>query len=195
MNYLIRKHHHDSRLITCGIVIPDGFFVVTQMSFDNQRQLENIRNFGYIVESTELPEGHYTPDGLRVDKYSILDFFVEKTGPLRYIDKVPQEGAATITRPTNKISPPDVRLRPPSPSISDIKPAEASSDAPAGVLAAMERNRMPAPETATEQATEPAVSNESELEMLRSALDSRGIDWHPRMKAETLRAKLENAAA
>ena len=54
---------------------------------------------------------------------------------------------------------------------------------------------MPAPETASEvtmQSEKP--TNESELDMLRTALTARGIDWHPRNNVATLKAKLEDAA-
>lgn len=196
MNYLVRKKTHDARYTTCGLYIPDGFFVVMGMTFDNQDQLKNLRSFGYIVESTDLPEGHYSPDGLRVDKWSIRDHFITRTGPLRYIDQIPPEGAAEIAVPESSVRPPDTSLRPPTPSIEDVKPAESASDVPDGVLAAMERNRMPAPETASEvtmQSGKP--TSESELNMLRTALTARGIDWHPRNNVATLKAKLEDAAA
>ena len=196
MNYLVRKAVHDSRFTTCGLYIPDGFFVVLGMTFDNQEQLKNLRSFGYIVESTELPEGHYSPDGLRVDKWSIRDKFITRTGDLRYLDEIPPEGAADIAVPESNIRPPDTSLRPPTPSIDDVKPAESAPDAPQGVIAAMERNRMPAPEKAAEVSTQSQpATKDGELSMLRTALTAKGIDWHPRNNAATLKAKLESATA
>ena len=71
-------------------------------------------------------------------------------GGLRYLDEVPPEGAAAIAVPESTVRPPDTRLRPPTPDIEDVKAAESAPDVPDGVLSAMERNRMPAPESASE---------------------------------------------
>jgi len=196
MNYLIRKPKHDARIFTCGLKMPDGFFIVTSMTFNNQTQLENIRKFGYIIESCDLPEGTYTPAGLRVDPESIWTHYVEKKGPLIYIDETPPDGAdVAVEMPV--VRPPDVSLRPATPSIDDIPQANAAT-LPESVLAAMERNRNPAPVKAVEMTSEAAEappSAESELQMLRTALTARGIDWHPRNNAASLRAKLEESDA
>lgn len=196
MNYLVRKQRNDARLFTCGLKIPDGFFLVTSMTFDNQKQLQNVRKFGYIVETTDLPEGTYTPAGLRVDPISIWDHYVEKKGPLRYLDETPVEGAdVAVEMPV--VRPPDPALRPPTPSLDDL-PMDAAPALPDSVLKAMERNRAPAPTKPPETPSDAAVSPpsvESEIQMLRTALTARGIDWHPRNNAASLRAKLEESDA
>lgn len=86
--YLIKKKRGDARLTTCGVIIPDGFYVVMNMTFENQRQIQNIKKFGYEVTETDLPEGTYTPDGRRVDKWSARDHFLSRT-PLKYLDTEP----------------------------------------------------------------------------------------------------------
>jgi len=86
--YLITKPKGDARITTCGLIIPDNHYVVMEMNFNNMKQIEQLRKFGYLVEETTLAEGTYTPDGRRVDKYSLRDFYHDG-GKLIFLDDGP----------------------------------------------------------------------------------------------------------
>lgn len=84
-NYKISKRAHDARTHTCGLWIMDGYVLVVGLSFDNMKQIENIRKFGYLVEETEEPQGCYREDGRKV-VYDSIHRFCTGLGPLEFED-------------------------------------------------------------------------------------------------------------
>jgi len=62
MKYRISKIAPDSRVSTCGVVLPDGCYRILDMTRWNGRNLEVLAKVGYIVE--ELAEADRTPSGL-----------------------------------------------------------------------------------------------------------------------------------
>ena len=213
MNYLITKKQPDTRFTISNIVIPDGFFVVMGLTFENQKQLEGLAK-RYNVTRTELPEGNYTPDGYRVSASSILDW-AYSAGQLVYIDKEPVEGAAVA--PVREVRPPNIDNRPEHMGLGDVASDVVIVDPP-GVAAAKrilaEQAQAgittPAAPERTEQRVSPLdqVNQESDAEtlgqakdaddevaMLRAALDVRGVEYSPLAKAANLRKKLETATA
>jgi hypothetical protein len=212
MNYLISKKKGDARITTCGVIIPDGFFVVMGLSFDNERQLKHVRGFGYNVTPTDLPEGHYAPDGRRVDKWSIRRWAYEN-GQLEYLDEAPIDGAVPPAPDRSHIRPPDVSLRPDPVSLEevgdenvDLPPAVAAARA---LLAAQGQRTVSVEGRKASGHAEGNIPTESdaetvakatgapvdELTLLRAACDAQGIEWHPRNSIATLKSKLETAAA
>ena len=125
MNYLISKGKNDARITICGLIIPDNFFIVMGLTFKNQRQLKLImEKEDYDVTETDLPEGHYAPNGLRVDKWSIQDWAISKTGPLVYIDEQPPKGAELVVPGERDVRPPDLNMRPDHVGIDEISVTE-----------------------------------------------------------------------
>lgn len=208
MNYLISKNKGDGRVTICGVIIPDNFFVVMGLTFDNQLQIKHVQGIdNYDVTPTDLPEGHYTPEGYRVDKWSIRDWAYEK-GKLVYLDKDPVE---VVTAPDRSgIRPPDVSKRPDHIDIDSIPesevvlpPAVAKARAlieqqdAEGItpLSAPTRADAGAAESAeisqeSDEATLAAAGATDEIAMLRAQLDARNIKYHPTAKAPALRKKL-----
>lgn len=208
MNYLVSKPKDDSRITVCGFIIPNGFFVVMGLTFENQRQLKNVRSFGYDVTPTDLPEGTYTPQGRRVDKWSVRDWALGQ-GDLVYLDgPAPEDPMEALRR--DEIRPPDVSLRPAHMDIEEVELSGVQTVLPPGVAAAKaflekqsktvaidkrdtaDDEMIPAEDDMTTLAEAGATD---ELTMLRAALDARNIPYSPQAKVPALKKKLEQADA
>lgn len=96
MPYKISKPVGDARVTNTGFIIPDGCYIVLEMTEENMKQILNVRDKGgYLVEKTDLPEGHYFSDGRRVEKRSLQRWgYARREGRaelprLEYIDDEP----------------------------------------------------------------------------------------------------------
>jgi hypothetical protein len=217
MNYLIMKSPQgDSRKGICGVVIPDGFFVVVEYTEETQPQLQNIRNLPgslYSVMKTTMPVGHYAPNGLRVTLSSLWDWILYGND-LDYIDKQPEAGAEVISEKST-VRPPVMADRPEYIGLNDIPDDEV--DLPPAVLKAREhfaslqaqgagnmaapKHELPAVDAHNQIDLESDVDTlgaagaTDEVAMLRAALDTRQIPYSQQAKAPALRKKLETANA
>lgn len=61
MKYRLYKPRYDSRLMTAGVVFPDGFYRIFEMTRWNGRGVDALLNRGYAIEEddSELPCGIY----------------------------------------------------------------------------------------------------------------------------------------
>jgi hypothetical protein len=212
MNYLINKGPEgDSRKGICGVVIPDGFFVVVEYAEENQQQLRNIRNLQgelYTVTKTDLPVGHYAPNGCRVTLDSVWNWYLEGAD-LDYVDGAPADGVKILSK-KNEVRPPDLTDRPEYIGLNALP--EDAVDLPPAVLKAREHfaaleaakvEALPATGHAASVKSEIPVESDmdtlssvgatDEVAMLRAALDARGIKYHPTAKAPALKKKLQGA--
>ena len=209
MNYLVSKSPiGDSRKGICGVVIPDGFFVVIEYTEETQPQLQNIKKLPgdmYSVTKTDLPVGHYAPNGCRVTLSSLWNWYLYQE-PLEYVDGEPVSDEA-IPAPKKDMRPPDMADRPEYVGLNDI-PSDDSDLPPAVALARKQFAAQQAagvkdtPVTPVAHAIESDVQVESdadtlaaagatdEIAMLRAQLDARNIKYHPTAKAPALRKKL-----
>ena len=207
MNYLITKDPPgDSRKGICGVLIPDGFFVVVEYTEDNQAQLQNIKKLPgdmYKVTKTTLPVGHYAPNGCRVTLGSIWDWHLYN-GKLEYVDGEPID-EIEIVNPNNKQRPPDVSAREEYVGLDDLGD-DPDVDLPDVVMKARENfkrfetNKAPVAPVAhtinseidleSDSETLSAAGATDEVAMLRAQLDAKGIRYHPTAQAPALRKKL-----
>ena len=212
MNYLITKGEAgDSRKGICGVMIPDGgFFTVVEYSEESHQQLHNIKQLPgelYTVRKTDLPVGHYAPNGCRVTLASLWDWFLYSKD-LEYLDGEPLDGAPVVKK-VIETRPPDMTDRPAYVHLDELT-EEQREDLPPAVLKAREQLKAAA-EKATAAVTPVAntvdsvIPVESDLEtletagatdklaMLRAALDARGIEWSHLAKEPSLLRKLQDA--
>ena len=215
MNYLISKATNDERKGICGVMIPDGFFTVVQLTFENQEQLKNIMNLPgdrYAVTKTALPEGHYAPNGCRVTLESLWAWYLYKE-ELVYLDEIPADGTAEVPRPGRNARPPNMDDRPEYIGLDDLG-ADDETVLPEAVRLARKRiadqeaaGAIPQAVARVSHETDSEIDLENdettllnagatdELAMLRAALDARSIKYSPTAKAPNLRKKLEEANA
>lgn len=76
MKYRLYKSRYDRRIMTHGIILPDGFFRIFEMTRHNGRHIESMIARGYTVEEEETdtaPCGIYDEEtGERVTDASVL---------------------------------------------------------------------------------------------------------------------------
>lgn len=107
MNYRIQKPAPDLRTNTCGIFLPDGYYTVMGMSFDNARQFENIKKFGYTLDKTDEPDGIYeAATGKRLEMESVERLTYYGTGSIRY-QEAPKSTPAIKAEPKPEPSDPE----------------------------------------------------------------------------------------
>jgi hypothetical protein len=213
MNYLISKDQKgDARKGICGVLIPDGFFVVVEYTEENQQQLMNIRRLPsttYSVTKTTLPVGHYAPNGCRVTLESVWNWQLHGND-LDYVDGEPLDGVKIISK-KSEARPPDMADRPeyvglnalPEEEVANLPPAVAKAREHFAAMEAAGAASLPATghaakvespiELEADEVTLTQGGGTDEVAMLRAQLDVKGVTYHPTAKAPALRKKLEAA--
>ncbi len=80
MPYKVRKINDDNRKNTCGWFLPNGFYHVVEMTFENFAALANISSKdNYSVEYVTGETGFFMDDGTKVEESSVYDMIVRKT--------------------------------------------------------------------------------------------------------------------
>lgn len=92
MPYKVHKLVPDNRVNTCGFFLPNGFYYVVEMTFENANQLINLSAIpGYSVDLVQGPTGMFTDDGFKVDEGSVRAGFKRKTKKVETYKKVTRE--------------------------------------------------------------------------------------------------------
>lgn len=145
MKYRISKVADDSRSGVCGIVLPDGFERIMDLTRYNGRNLLHAESCGYTVE--ELPDDDVTPSGLywlatgkRVTDRSALSFF----------DKRPGSPEAPEEAPKDYLDPASLLGLPPDKKAVKLGRAAKRAD-PSGVARGQRINRAALEQIAEEQ--------------------------------------------
>lgn len=88
MKYKISKQADDGRVVTAGIVLPDGFYRIFTLTRDNHAFLERVAERGYLVEEIDSDDkrGIYTEyDNQRCDDKSVYDAFCVRGGGMNSV--------------------------------------------------------------------------------------------------------------
>lgn len=86
MPYKISKPQPDRRINTCGFLLPDGFYRVEEMTFDNTEHFESIKKRYRVEEIKDAATGlYYEATDERVDEDSVRAW-VAHDGPLLRFD-------------------------------------------------------------------------------------------------------------
>ena len=100
MSYKISLVNPSQLKFVCGLAIPNGYYHVMEMDFDNARQFENLKKAkGHAevkIEKVDLKPGAYREDGQRVDYVSLKDWCWGNTDTIQLEKEKPEVSTPSV---------------------------------------------------------------------------------------------------